>query len=228
MDELGAAVAAVAAIRHAIERGIPGRPERALRRELHAVDQPPLVRQAERDGVAPHHLGHDGRAAAARRRVGCQRREMRERRGAEHHRRQRERRRGAGAEQDAGDRDRREHERGRSRQEAPLEAALALVRPRLPARASRCRPRDDDGERLRLRGHGHDPRRSDLRSSARGDANPLASNDRKLLGSRVATTTCLDSGHVFILVGPRANDPGPTRHDQGLAPNVRGQAPFVR
>ena len=64
----------------------------------------------------------------------------------------------------------------------------------------RGRPRDDDGERLRLRGHGHDPRRSDLRSAARGDANALASNDCKLLGSRVATTTCLDSGHVFILV----------------------------
>ena len=208
-DELGAAVAPVAAIGHAIQGRIPRHPERALGRELHAVDQAPVVGQAERDRVSPDDLGHDRRAAAARGHVGCQRRQARERYGTERYRRERERSGRPAAHQHARDRHRREHERRGRGQEAPLEAALALVRPWPAVGAGRRRPGDDDRERLRLGRQAHDPGRRDLGATARGDANPLARDDRELFRPRVATAPCFDSSHLSILVRSRADAPGP-------------------
>ena len=61
----------------------------------------------------------------------------------------------------------------------------------------------------RLRSDAQDARRRDLGSAARGHANALALDERKLLRSRVATATCLDSGHAFILVLSPESNPGP-------------------
>ena len=209
MDDLGAAVAAVAAVGHAVERRIPGRPVRAAGRQLHAVDQASVVGQAERDGVAPDDLGHDARAAAARGLRGRQRREMRKRRRAERDGRQRDDR-GAAARR-AG---------GRSGAGASTSAVTA-GRKRRWKRRLRSSDQGRRAGRTRIGrvtmtstgcgvgSESHDPRRRDLGSAARGHADALPLDERELLGSMVATATCLDSGHVSILVLSPEGDPGP-------------------
>ena len=221
VDELGAAVAPVAAVGHPVERRVPGRPEGALHRQLHAVDEAPVVGQAERDGVAPDDIRHDRGTAASRGLGRRERREVRERRRTEGDRRQRDDRRAATADQQARDRRRCQHERRDRGQEAALEAALALVRPGAARRPYGDRPRDDDGDGLRLGSDAQDPRRRDLGPAARGHANALALDERKLLRSRVATATCLDSGHAFILVLSPESDPGPAQSPQPAAIDVR-------
>ena len=171
-----------------------------------------MIRQAERDRVAPDDVGHDRRAAAARGSAGVERREVRERGRAERDGRQRQRR-AATADEHARDRRRGEHERRHGGQEAAAEAPLALFRPGTPRRPDADGPRDDDGDGLRLRDGAQDPRRCDLGPAARGYADALALDEREVLRSRVATATCLDSGHAFILVRSPVTDPGPRARD---------------
>ena len=90
-----------------------------------------------------------------------------------------------------------EHERRSCGQEAPLEAPFSLVRPRPAGGPDADRPRHDDCDGLGLGSGAHDSRRRDLGAAARGYADALALDERELLGSRIATATCLGNGHAF-------------------------------